>query len=233
MRANIQASLISVAMALIVSGCQRSTDNGDAAATPGAGAGAASPTTATWPASLRVVGDGFPNAGDPCRVIGESEATANFLDHTATLAGCLSAADAERLGGRVVATVDGVTLVSVPAVAAMSGDGDGQGDARVPGTRYHATAQVRCSGYQGAPAGMCDAGVVRATETGTYVEVALPDGPTRTLFFNDDGSFLSFSTAEADGTAAMPIGSSREGDTTVATLGTERYEIPDAFVKGD
>jgi hypothetical protein len=179
------------------------------------------------------VGDGFPNAGDPCRVIGESAATADFLDHTATLAGCLSAADAARLGGRVVATVDGVTLVSVPVAAAVPGDGDGQGDAMVPGTSYHATAQIRCSGYQGAPAGMCDAGVVRGTGTGTYVEVTLPDGRTRTIFFNSDGSFLSFSTAEADGTAAMAIGSSREGDTTIATLGTERYEIPDAFVMGD
>jgi hypothetical protein len=210
MHAGIQASLISVAVALIVSGCQRSNDTGDPAATPAADA-AASATTATWPAILKVVGDGFPNAGDPCRVIGESEATANFLDHTATLAGCLSAADAARLGGRVVATVDGVTLVSVPADAATPGDGDGKG----------------------AAAGMCDAGAVRGTETGTYVEVALPDGRTRTIFFNSDGSFLSFSTAEADGTAAMAIGSSREGDTTIATLGTERYEIPDAFVIGD
>lgn len=233
MRASIQASLISVAVALVVSGCQRSTDTGDSAATPAADTAAASATTAAWPASLRVVGDGFPNPGDPCRVIGESEATADFLDHTATLAGCLSAADAATLGGRVVATVDGVTLVSVPVAAAMPGDGDGQGDAMVPGTRYHATAQVRCSGYQGAAAGICDAGVVRGTETGTYVEVALPDGRTRTIFFNSDGSFLSFSTAQADGTAAMAISSSREGDTTIATLGTERYEIPDAFVMGD
>jgi hypothetical protein len=31
----------------------------------------------------------------------------------------------------------------------------------------------------------------------------------------------------------MEIGSRREGDTTIATLGTERYEIPDVFVKGD
>jgi hypothetical protein len=149
------------------------------------------------------------------------------------LAGCLSAEDAAKLGGRVVATVDGVTLVSVPTTATMPGDGDGQGDAMVAGTAYNATAQIRCSGYQVAPAGMCDAGVVRGTETGTYVEVALPDGRKRTIFFNADGSFLSFSTAEADGTAAMPIGSSRQGDTTIATLGTERYEIPDAFVMGD
>jgi hypothetical protein len=48
-----------------------------------------------------------------------------------------------------------------------------------------------------------------------------------------DGSFLTFSTAEADGTAAMTTESRREGDTTIAILGTERYEIPDAFVLGD
>lgn len=231
MRARIQVSLILVAVTVLVSGCQRSTENEAAVAT---GDASATPATAvTWPSSLRVVGDGFPNPGDPCRMIGESEATANFLDHTATLAGCLSADDAAKLGGRLMATVDGVTLVSVPTVAAMAGDGDGEGDTRVAGTLYHATAQIRCSGYRGAPAGMCDAGVVRGTETGTYVEVSLADGRKRTIFFNTDGSFLSFSTAEADGTAAMQIGSSRDGDTTIATLGAERYEVPDAFVMGD
>jgi hypothetical protein len=30
----------------------------------------------------------------------------------------------------------------------------------------------------------------------------------------------------------MKTTSKREGDTTIATLGTERYEIPDAFGKG-
>ena len=115
----------------------------------------------------------------------------------------------------------------------MPGDGDGQGDAKVAGTDYNATAQIRCAGYKGASAGMCDAGVVRGTETGTFVEVTLPDGRKRTIFFNKDGSFLAFSTAQSDGTAALPSGSSRDGDTTIATLGTERYEIPDAFVMGD
>jgi hypothetical protein len=231
MRARVQVGLILVSMTVMMSGCQRSRDTG---AVPATGDTSATPATAvTWPASLRVVGDGFPNPGDPCRRIGESEATANFLDHTATLAGCLSPDEAAKLGGRVVATVDGVTLVSVPMVAATAGDGDGAGDALAAGTLYHATAQIRCSGYRGAPAGMCDAGVVRGTETGTYVEVTLADGRKRTIFFNADGSFLSFSTAEADGTAAMQIGSSRDGDTTIATLGAERYEVPDAFVMGD
>ena len=67
-----------------------------------------------WPSSLPVFGEGFPNPGDPCRRVGEAAATANFLDHTAALVGCHAEADAAKLGGRVVATVDGITLVSVP-----------------------------------------------------------------------------------------------------------------------
>jgi hypothetical protein len=231
MRAIVRISLISVAVALVVSGCKPATEQSTTAPAPEQTPVATAP--AAWPASLNVMGGGFPNPGDACRKVGESEATVNYLDHTATLAGCLSADDAAKLGGTVVATVDGVTLVSVPDTAAMAGDGEGQGDAKVAGTNYNATAQIRCAGYAGAPAGMCDAGVVRGTETGTYVEVALPDGRQRTIFFNNDGSFLSFSTAQADGTAAMETTSSREGDTTIATLGTERYEIPDVFVKGD
>lgn len=234
MRASIQTVLISIAAALTLSACQQAANTPQTPVVAAAAdASASAPAQATWPASLTVVGLGFPNPGDACRRIGESAATVNYLDHTATLAGCLSADDAAKLRGRVVATVDGVTLVAVPAGAATPGDGDGQGDATVGGTRFNATAQIPCSGYKGAAAGMCDAGVVRGTETGTYVEVALPDGLTRTIFFNADGSFLAFSIAQADGTAAMQSGSSREGDSTVATLGTERYEIPDAFVKGD
>ncbi len=209
----IQASM--VAMVVAFSGCQKPVEQ------------------ATWPTSLAVFGDGFPHPGDACRRLGESAQTVNYLDDSASLVGCLSADDATKLGGKVVASIDGVTLVSVPSTAAVPGDGDGQGDAKVAGTKYHATAQIRCSGYQGAPAGMCAAGVVRGTETGTYIDVTLPNGRQRTIFFNGDGSFLTFSTAEADGTAAMTIGSRREGDTTIATLGSERYEIPDVFVKGD
>lgn len=230
MRVLIQASLICVAAALSLSACKPAAEQ--AAPAPAAEATPVA-TTTDWPASLNVIGDGFPNPGDACRRIGENAATSNYLDHTATLAGCLSADGAAKLGGTVVGTLDGVTLVSVPTKAPMAGDGDGQGDATVAGTKYNATAQVRCAGYKGAAAAMCDAGVVRATETGTYVEVTLADGTQRTLFFNNDGSFLSFSTAEADGTAALKSGATREGDVTIASLGTERYEIPDVFVRGD
>lgn len=128
MRTTIQTSLIAVAVALLTSGCQQAADAPQApAAAPAARTGddtaAGAATQAPWPASLVVVGDGFPNPGDACRRIGESAATADYLDHTAALAGCLSADDAAKLGGTVVATVDGVTLVSVPTGAAKAGDG--------------------------------------------------------------------------------------------------------------
>jgi hypothetical protein len=90
-----------VCLVLLFAACQKA--QAPAAALP-----------AEWPASLHVFGDGFPNPGDPCRRVGESDATANFLDHTATLVGCHAESDAAKLGGRVVAKVDGITLVSVP-----------------------------------------------------------------------------------------------------------------------
>ncbi|MFL0671417.1 MAG: hypothetical protein ACJLS3_08340 [Erythrobacter sp.] len=201
---------------------------------PGDAPAAGAEADFVWPASLTVVGDGYPGPGAPCRRIGESAATIDLLDDSAALVGCPSAEDAAKLGGKVLTTIDGVTLVSVPEDrAAMAGDGDGQGDALVAGTNYNATAQMRCTGHKGAPAAMCDAGVTRNGADGATVEVTLADGTKRAIFFNADGSFLSFSTAEADGTAAMAISASKKGDTTIAKLGGETYEIPDAFVLGD
>jgi hypothetical protein len=119
------------------------------------------------------------------------------------------------------------------APEAVAGDGDSQGDAKVPGTNYNATAQISCAGYNGAAAGMCDAGVIRNGADGTTVEVTLADGTKRMIFFNPDGSFLSFGTAEADGTSSMAISSEKKGDVTIAKLGTETYEIPEVLVLGD
>jgi hypothetical protein len=116
---------------------------------------------------------------------------------------------------------------------ATAGDGDSQGDALVAGTNYNATAQISCAGHKGAAAGMCDAGVIRSGADGTTVEVTVAPDTKRIIFFNPDGSFLSFSTAEADGTAAMEISSEKNGDVTIARLGSETYEIPDVFVTGD
>lgn len=76
------------------------------------------PPQATPPAppasSLVLFGNGYPTDGAPCRRVGESEATSQWLDHTADLVGCPDAASASALGGKVVATIEGMTVVSVP-----------------------------------------------------------------------------------------------------------------------
>lgn len=228
MRTPLEFRVSVLAVAVLLAACSKPVEPGDAAAAASMG-----PQTSAlaWPGSLNVLGEGFPHPGDVCRRLGESTVTAAFLDHTATLAGCPSVEAASALGGTVVGTVDGITLVSVPNATATPGEGDGQGDATVAGTPYHAVAKIRCSGIPEATEGLCEAGVVRSAE-GPIVDVMLADGVKRVILFNADGSFLTFSTSEADGTAALAISSSREGDTTVATLGNERYEIPDAFVVG-
>lgn len=67
-----------------------------------------------FPASLRVVGDGYPVSGAPCRRLGESEATVDWLDDSADLVGCPTKDSARELGGKLVGVIDGITLVSVP-----------------------------------------------------------------------------------------------------------------------
>jgi len=73
-----------------------------------------------WPSSLKVMGDGYPIAGAPCRRIGESPATVDYLDDNASLIGCPGTAQDEPAravigagNGHVVGSVDGVTLISV------------------------------------------------------------------------------------------------------------------------
>ena len=180
--------------------------------------------------SLPFLGEGYPNSGDPCRRVGESEATSNFLDDSADLVGCPTAEAAEVLGGKVVATIGGTTLVSVPRA---SGPAPAEStDALVAGTDYNATATIECAGYRAHPAGRCPAGVKRNQEGGvTIVEIQWPKGDSRTLFFKD-GKILSANTNEADGSAAYQVTGERKDDVTIVRIGPERYVIPDAFILG-
>lgn len=110
---------------LVLAGC----DSLPTALPPAAPEAAAAPAPAVEPevvtripASLAPFGDGYPLTGDVCRLLGESELTANFLDDSAELVGCTTRMAAMALGGRIVATIDGVTLVSVPSRHRMPGE---------------------------------------------------------------------------------------------------------------
>jgi hypothetical protein len=84
-------------------------------------------TAIVWPSGFVVLGDGFPKAGDPCRRLGESAQTVDYLDDSAILVGCAgddgdvaAKAVAKAAGGQVLVRVNGVTMITIP-----------QGDANV------------------------------------------------------------------------------------------------------
>lgn len=120
--------LSAIAAALAVSGCGGMPKSDTAAGSDGNSLSPAAATAFAWPASLVPFGSGYPATGAPCRQVGESAATSNFLDDSAILVGCpgpptdpAAAAILSASKGRIVGEVDGVTLISVPTADANQG----------------------------------------------------------------------------------------------------------------
>jgi hypothetical protein len=216
-------------VAVALSGC-----GGDATPTnAGDSTEVANAAATAFPANLAAGDEGYPATGDPCRRLGESDRTRNWLDDSADLVGCPTASAAAALNGNIIATVEGITIVSVPRQAASGGESEGTGDALVAGTSFNATADIRCSMDGSAPTAMCSAGVRRGagSDGATFVEITRPNGLPRVIFFQGTRA-MSADSAQADGSAAYAFSAARSGDETTISFGPERYIIPDALVEG-
>ena len=101
-------------------------------------------------------------------------------------------------------------------------------DAKVPGTPYHATGEVPCVLGSGQPKGSCRFGVVRTSAGSGTVTVTKPDGRTRSIFF-EKGRATGYDMSQAD---PGEFSARKQGDTSLISIGQERYEIPDAVISG-
>lgn len=98
-------------------------------------------------------------------------------------------------------------------------------DALVPGTKYNATADIKCVTSIGGKTGPCKAGVIRRGNGNATVEMKTPDGGQRTITFTNGKATGSDSPNKLTAT--------RAGDDTIVRIGSvEVYTIPDALVFG-
>lgn len=105
----------------------------------------------------------------------------------------------------------------------------GEVDALVPGTNFHATGEIPCARVAGQPMGSCSFGVRREGGGSGSITVFWPDGGNRVIYF-EDGTPSSYDESEADGGARMTVG--READLFMVRIGEQRFEIFDAIISG-
>jgi len=148
--------------------------------------------------------------------------------------GCLRAedrvwCDVQQLGGGprgyVAAAFLKAAVASHGSVAVgpdTSASRAGQGD-------FDATGQIPCAESAGQPMTQCDFGVARAGGGDATIVVTRTDGRRRAIFFRR-GIALGADTSEADGYGEFHV--EKQNDLHLISVGSERYEIPDAVILG-
>lgn len=99
-------------------------------------------------------------------------------------------------------------------------------DALIPGTPYHASAEVSCGSGGSGKTARCKASVIRRANNSATVVVTNPEGQKRQFLFVNGKAVAS------DQPEKLSV--QRRGDVSVLSLGEnfERYEIVDALVMG-
>jgi hypothetical protein len=112
--------------------------------------------------------------------------------------------------------IGGIPLAPIPASR----------DAVLPGTPYHASAEVPCMSGSSGKAASCKASVIRRANNSATVVVTNPEGQKRHFLF------VKGKAVTSDQPEKLSV--QRRGDVSVLSLGEnfERYEIVDALVVG-
>jgi len=112
--------------------------------------------------------------------------------------------------------IDGAALAPIPASR----------DALIPGTPYHASAELPCISGSSGKAASCKASVIRRANNSATVVVTNPEGQKRQFLFVNGKAVAS------DQPEQLMV--QRRGDVSLLSLGEnfERYEIVDALVVG-
>ncbi|KXU85196.1 hypothetical protein CI15_21860 [Paraburkholderia monticola] len=191
-----------------------------------------------WPASFVVLGDGYPHSGDTCRRLGESTATANYLDHMAMLVGCPGSSDSAAARAilehhryaRAVGHADGVTLISISTEGAPI-DSQKSVKPEKP-SPISATGTLPCERGNGQTRTMCKFGVEHHGDRSTTVVVYWPDGATRAIFFGVSGRVIGTAASASDQPMPGNTLTRKNAGINLISIGNERYEIEDSVLSG-
>ncbi|NNC48605.1 MAG: hypothetical protein HKO13_09275 [Sphingomonas sp.] len=178
----------------------------------------------SWPETLPAANDGYPDLGDPCRLLGEAEATRPFMDEGAELVGCRDPRDAAMIdGARVVGEVEGITIVSV-ALPPPPPEVIEDPDAAEPAARL-----IACTGRGIEGAARCTVTVDQLQDGTSQLNIQFDNGNRRTLYF-EGTSLVGADSSEADGSAAFVLDGRRDFDRTIVSYGPERFVIPHSLL---